>query len=105
MLTRPFYIVPQPDEGTLGPGSTGCLSPGDCPGVGIQSGVPMASVPFSISHAAGLPAEPILSFQGAPLALRDPLSSHLNIYASLIPLALAERLAPHYGFIDGFSGG
>ncbi len=52
MLTRPFKIVPQPAEGTLGPGSTGCLSPGDCPGVGIQSGVPEASAPFSISRDA-----------------------------------------------------
>lgn len=52
MLTRPFKIVPQPAEGTLGPGSTGCLSPGDCPGVGIQSGVLEASAPFSISGDA-----------------------------------------------------
>ena len=55
MLTRPFCIIPQPDEGTVGPGSTGCLSPGDCPGMGIQSGVPGASAPFSISPDASFP--------------------------------------------------
>ncbi len=65
MLTRPFCIVPQPDEGTLGPGSTGCLSPGDCPGVGIQAGVPGASAPFSISPDASFTAEPSPSFRVA----------------------------------------
>ncbi len=55
MLTRPFGILPQPDEGTLGPGSTGSPSPGDCPGMGIQSGVPVASGPFSISRDASFP--------------------------------------------------
>ena len=55
MLTRPFKIIPQSDGGTLGPRSTGCLSPGDWPGVGIQSGVPGAGAPFSISRDASFP--------------------------------------------------
>ena len=71
MLTRPFKIVPQSDEGTLGPGSTGWLSPGDCPGVSIQSGVPWASAPFSISCDASFLSEPTLGFRGAELPLPE----------------------------------
>ncbi len=55
MVTRPFKIVPQPAEGTLGPGSTGCLSPETAGGVGILSGVPGPSAPFSISRDASFP--------------------------------------------------
>ncbi len=71
MLTRPFKIIPQSDEGTLGPGSTGWLSPGDCPGVSIQSGVPWASAPFSISCDASFLSEPTLGFRGAELPLPE----------------------------------
>ena len=82
MVTRPLKIVPQPDEGTLGPGSTGRLAPGDCPGVGFQSSVPRAGGPFSISRDTIFPA--------------DPMSGRLNSCSSLMPLAPAGRLAAPY---------
>ena len=101
MLARPSEILPQVDEGTPGPGSRGCLSPGDCPGVGIQSGVPGTSAPFSFSRDASFPAVTTLSFWGASLPPPHPLNGHPNIYSSLMPLALAGRLASPCGHIDG----
>ena len=71
MLTRPSKIVPQPDEGPLGPGSTDCLAPGDCPGVGIQAVVPRASGPLSISRDASFPAKRTLRERRFPYRIHS----------------------------------